>query len=200
MKKVTNKYKTEVSQVLMDIAGYSALGRTGRGGVKEKREQLMGLLFNPVSGKRTVASEKDIIAIASMANELIVHNDAFSSQVRQTLQRNVASACNLYLELWEMPECQVKITTKEISYKVHDLKKECRLKLLKQYANIVSKIEELAKTDKNINLDVAQEYYQAEKVKAGIKPLADEKVEIKAKQDAMDRAIFNHALELAVNG
>ena len=113
MKKATNK---ELIAILESLAGFSLVGKAGSNGVKEKREELFCTLFSPLSGKGHAADEKAIVSLASQANIAIDKiKGELSPQVKQTLQRNIASACNLYLDTWNV-SARVKITTKEITY------------------------------------------------------------------------------------
>ena len=194
MKKVTAEYINELNATLRKIAQFSVLGKAGKTGVVAKREELCGLLFRHLSGTGKVAEKDEILNIASIANNEITSVEAYSSAVKQTLQRNVASACNLYLTTWCKPEDRVKITTKSIEYNTVDLEEETRLKLFKAYASLARKIEELAKTDKKVSLKTAQMYYNKMKVMQGVKPLKDEKIAIKARQDAMTQELFDSAL------
>jgi len=187
--------KVRISKILGSLAGYSLIGKTSRNGVKEKREELFCALFSNVSGKGKVAREKQIINIASDGLTAIdgIKGD-LSSQIKQTLQRNIASACNLYLELWCVP-AEVKVTTKEITYTVVDKDRENRLNLLKRFNSVMKAMAgEISLYDA-----VAFHLAQTEGTKKA-KKLDDEKVEIRAKQEATEKRLFTEALELAVNG
>jgi len=192
MKKIN---KQKIAGILGSLAGFALIGKAGRGGVKEKREELFCALFACVSGKRKPATEKQIINIASDGADAINDLDGeISAQIKQTLQRNISSACNLYLDLWNVP-AEIKVTTKEITYTVVDKVAEDRLNLLKRFHTAMKAMAgEISLYDA-----VAFHLAQTEGTKKA-KKLDDEKVEIRAKQEATEKRLFTEALELAVNG
>jgi len=192
MKKIN---KRKIAGILGSIAGFTLIGKTGRNGVIQKREELFCALFACVSGKGKVAGEKQIINIASDGVTAIdgIKGD-LSSQIKQTLQRNIASACNLYLELWNVP-AEIKVTTKAIEYNMVDRDRKNRLNLLKRFHTaMMAMAGEISLYDA-----VAFHLAQTEGTKETSK-MKDEKVAIKARQEATEKNLFNAALDLAANG
>ena len=187
--------KVRISKILGSLAGYSLIGKTGRNGVKEKREELFCALFSNVSGKGRIAGEKVILSIASDSVKAIERIPGeLSAQIKQTLQRNIASACNLYLELWNAP-AEIKVTTKEITYTVVDKVAEDRLNLLKRFNSVMKAMSGKVDLYDALAFHLAQN--ESDKKASKMK---DEKVEIEKWQQATEKRLFTEALELAVNG
>jgi len=187
--------KVRISKILGSLAGYSLIGKTGRSGVIKKREELFCALFACVSGKGKVAGEKQIINIASDSVKAIERIPGeLSAQVKQTLQRNISSACNLYLELWNAP-AEIKVTTKAIEYNMVDRDRKNRLNLLKRFHSVMKAMAGEISLYDALAFHLAQN--ESDKKASKMK---DEKIEIEKWQRATEKRLFTEALELAVNG
>jgi hypothetical protein len=106
----------DTATILKTMLGYGMVGKAGRAGVKDSQEALLVALFSGTAGVGTHLSPTTIEKIAAEAAAAIKEiPTALSPQSIQTLHRNIASACNAYLDVWCIP-ATIKITAKKIEY------------------------------------------------------------------------------------